>query len=303
MKKILFFSLLALTCINLFAQDWAPVGAKWFYDQQFTFSGDINYILYTSEKDTIVKGQSCRKITKRHDLDCYDRPQIELMFSKSDSVFFYEHTMDSFQLLYCFNAQKNDTWLFMFQEDISGRIDTVHVVVDSIFNTIANAQSLRSLYVTYTIGYENFQYQYSSVIVEKIGDLAYMFNFFPISAFVCDADWSEGIRCYEDPVFGNYHFPEMDPCEYTYIENGINTAEHDNLCIYPNPVVNMLRLDVANSSGKQTIQILNGIGQVQYIDNNFIGEPINIQQLSDGMYFLNFSDKDNIVVKKFVVKH
>ena len=110
MKTFLLLMGLGLMGLSISAQTWAPVGAKWYYDEHFAFSGNVDYILYSSVKDTIVAGQSCHKISKRDDLICYGRPPFELMYESHDSVFFYDQQLAVFQLLYNFNAVKNDSW-------------------------------------------------------------------------------------------------------------------------------------------------------------------------------------------------
>jgi hypothetical protein len=66
MKRIALIVILVLVSITLYGEDFAPVGAEWYYSEQFAFSGDLNYIKFTSEKDTLIYGKNCKKISKRH---------------------------------------------------------------------------------------------------------------------------------------------------------------------------------------------------------------------------------------------
>lgn len=53
-------------------QEFAPVGAEWYYNERFAFSGDVDYIKFTSVKDTVVQGKTCSKIIKRQRLISQD---------------------------------------------------------------------------------------------------------------------------------------------------------------------------------------------------------------------------------------
>jgi len=59
---ILWVLFLIMTSLKNFAQtlDWAPVGAKWYYE--VGDGGGVTYVVYKCEKDTILNGISCRKI-------------------------------------------------------------------------------------------------------------------------------------------------------------------------------------------------------------------------------------------------
>jgi Secretion system C-terminal sorting domain len=301
MKNILTFLLFEIICISVFSQDWAPIGAKWYYDEQFASSGDIDYIKYTSEKDTIVNGQSCRKINKRHDLYCYERPEIELMFSKNDSVFFYDPKLDTFQLLYNFNAIKNDSWFFSFKEVPIGRIDTVNIVVDSIGSMIANTKILKILYVTYTIKFESTSIQYPSRIIEKIGDASFMFRFYPSINIACDMNYTNGIRCYEDPAFGNYHFLSMDSCTYTYKWTEIKSKKINKIIVYPNPSNKTIQIAGLNQAKYYQMSDING----KLIKSDIIlDSQIVIKDLLDGFYILSITDKNGLpILKEKIIKN
>jgi len=293
MKRILVISILGLLWINSFSQDWAPIGTKWYYGEGFAFSRDIDYVLYSSVKDTIVKGQSCRKISKRHDFYCYGRPDFELMYSKNDSVYFYDVQLDTFQLLYNFNAVKNDSWKFRFKDSPSERVDTVCINVDSIGSILVNSKSLKMLYVTYTIRFEDMQQQYQSRIVERIGDLSMMFNFYPSMTMVCDVNYSKGIRCYEDTVLGNYHFTSQDSCTYTYVWVDIKSGIKKKITIYPNPSNDLVRVNGLNQAGYYTIYDLNG----KLIKSDFIKDSqIEIKNLLKGFYTIIIKDNNGLML-------
>ena len=284
MKTLLFIIILGFFGIAVSAQNWAPVGAKWHYDERFAFSGHIDFIRYTSEKDTIFHGQNCRKISKRHDVYCYERPEYELMFDRNDSVFFYDPQLDIFQLLYRFNAVQNDHWSLKIYES-SDRNDTLNIHVDSTGTLLANGQSLKLLYVTYSVQYENTFDEYKSQIVEKFGDLSFMFNFWPFQNVVCDMNLSNGIRCYEDPVFGYYHFQGTDSCEYTI--TGIDPNSKSPISLYPNPAGEIVYILGLTGSVNYQISDLGG----RILESGICTDSkIGIADLCEGVYVLSLTD-------------
>lgn len=198
------------------------MGTSWYYTEKFTFGNEDNedYIKFESVKDTMYAGKNCRKIIKRHEVICNDRPWIEYMYEENGKVYFYDPNFYGFQVLYDFNTNQNDTWT-IFIEDYGDDIDTLLVVVDSTKIVAINGVDLKKLYVTYNFIHESFMNEteqdtmiYQSVIIERIGDLTYMFNYVPEWSAVCDANYSDGLRCYEDSIVGLFETGLADSCDY-----------------------------------------------------------------------------------------
>ena len=292
MKSFLLVFFAFLFSLQIFGQDFAPVGAKWYYDElagMYWSPYDVDYILYTSEKDTIIKGQNCRKLIKRHDLDCYFRPKNEFVFSKHDSVFFYDAKIDTFQLLYNFNASEGDNWSFIYKDYTESGYDTVNVNVDSIGNINANNQVLRLLYVTYTARLSWGISHYQSIIIEKMGDIFFMFNFYQSSNIVCDGNLSRGLRCYEDSNLGSYHFPSMESCAYKHLWTGTKSNKESEIHIYPNPINESIYISGLNQLTNFKIYDINGrvIKSGEIIDSE-----IKTNELIKGIYFLKLHDSN-----------
>ncbi len=152
------------------------------------------------------------KLVKRHLIACNGRPDSEYVFSRNDSVFLYNQDFNEFQVFYDFNSEKGDSWQFRILE-YDQFIDTVNVFVDSTSVSNINGTDLRTFYVTYNIYDENSSYSYSSVLIEGIGDIQYLFNIVPLSSRACDGNYSKGLRCYEDNILGLYSTGIADSCD------------------------------------------------------------------------------------------
>ena len=111
-----------------------------------------------------------------------------------------------------------------------------------------------------------------------------------VDYYVFGADES-GHR-YTQPVFA-----ELDPHHFTMGPNTqtIDENEAESFDVYPNPMNNTLFIN----GNVQTVAIFNAVGQqVLFVEN---ANQINVESLSDGLYFVKVSDRNgNSVVKKIV---
>jgi type IX secretion system substrate protein/VCBS repeat protein len=274
--------------------NFAPVGAEWYYTEKFAFSGDVNYIKFTSEKDTIINGIACKKIVKRHQLDCLGRPAVEFMYSSFDTVYFYDSNLENFQILYVFDAESNDSWQFTYLDEDSDT-DTIQITVDSVSITTINEIDLRTLHVTYNKIDEDAPDSYTSTIIEGIGDVFYMFNYYPFSALACDANWTEGLRCFEDSVIGHYETGIADSCDLEYIWIGVDQiSSKEEVIIFPNPANDIVHIS-GISDFNCTISDISG--KVLISSNE---KSIDISALKPGIYFLRIHSDKNSYSKKII---
>jgi hypothetical protein len=87
---------------------------------------------------------------------------------------------------------------------------------------------------------------------------------------------------------------------------GIEEMLNDNLIVvYPNPTTDFLYINRRTNPMTETIQIFSYTGQLLFEDNNFISKTIDIKKLNltDGLYFLKYSDTKNYAMKKIIVQH
>ena len=286
-----------------FSQNFAPVGASWYYDERFAFSNAIDYIHFQSVKDTIIAGKNCQKITKRHYINCNFRPFDEYVYTQNDTVFFYDSTFNSFQILYDFTASQGDYWKILLKNEFNNT-DTLTVTVDSVSSILINGFNLKVLYVTYTYSNPNAPVQsISSTITERLGDINYMFNWFP-KTFICDNNYSNGLRCYSDNILGQYSTNIADSCNYVYTSvNELNNQK--KLSIYPNPATGYFSFDATTGNFPARITITNSLGEKVYENNHLKSyEKINISQLPTGVYFITVKPENaqQIIYAKLIKK-
>ena len=119
------------------AQDFAPVGAKWVYSTNRDNVGTIHFLEVKSEADTVINGVNCQRIMA--DWSCMMSGEINV-HSSADSVYVYDVVLDTFSLLYAFDAVAGDSWTFLYADNDS-LTDTLTVSIDSNWTELINGVS------------------------------------------------------------------------------------------------------------------------------------------------------------------
>ena len=145
---------------------WAPIGAKWYYDH---YSGAQPYLtVIESIKDTTILNKQCKEL-KSYEIFVNQYLQNSTLYSYWDTlncpsqysyydssiVYLYDDTLNNFYVLYNFNAVTGDTItvrdsLFQGYCPDSGPAHLFQYKIDSTGNTIINGINLRKQYVSAT---------------------------------------------------------------------------------------------------------------------------------------------------------
>lgn len=295
---ILFFSNPAIS------QEFAPIGAKWHYTEKYVGPGDWEneYSLkIIAVKDTIIEGQSC--IELRCDYLCWHPYDVQYVYSSNDSVYFYDQLLDTFKLIYIFNASAGEEWgIPIYGGGPDERID-FRLIIDSVDTRLVNSEELSVQYVTYFCYIFNKEetaidsFWYNSEIIEYIGDISYLFNIPELLLTWCDHNYSNGLRCYEDSFFGLYETGIAPFCDYEYVD--VEEPILDSISFYPNPTQDKIYFTTEISNLKQ-IDIYNVLGQ--RIESYNPEEIIDFSHLKDGVYFLATIAKSNVVTVHKLIK-
>jgi len=297
MKKLLILWIILSNVYLIQGQEFAPIGAKWYYTEYFAFSGDIGYLSIESLKDTVIKEIPCRKLGKNNFLGCTGRGFTEFVYQVDSTIFFYDADLDEFQVLFNLKAEKDSVWYIKIM-DSNQEIDTLSVYVDSTDFIEINSKNLKMFHVTYTGTYHGDTINhYTSQIIETIGDVSYLFNLYPNWAGACDMNYSDGLRCYEDPEFGFYSTGIADSCTFTYdwvATEGIMSNRY-NLIIYPNPTNGQFQIEI-DSKETVTIEIINLLGDIIYSKEFVSNTQVDINGYPNALYFACLK-YNNVVLK------
>lgn len=274
--------------------DWAPIGATWYYSEEFAFSGDQSFAMVTSIGDTIIDGKNCRILEKTKTIGCNLRPYKEYFhLNNSSELFFYDEQFDGFQKLFDFEAKAGDSWNIYLSTELEADItDTVVYVIDSISQVQINGRMLREFHYRQEFTGPYYEGPSTARYIEVIGPTVY---FFPWYIGYCDGNMIGGLRCYEDSEFGHYETGIVDSCDYTYEWLGVKTNNFTNTTVYPNPASFFLTIEFDNPEfvNGQLI-IYDNLGRVVNIVEDIFDSKIDldVRQYEPGIYYFRLLNEE-----------
>ncbi len=286
-----------------FAQDFAPIGAKWHYTENFAFTGDKGYLKIESIKDTLFHEKNCKLLSKTGVLMCSNRIESEIVYSQDSAVYFWDKDFNIFQKLYDFKVVAGSQWSILVKHDLAD-VDTIKVIVDSISTIEILNKTQKVLNVSYSPSYYNYDTHYSSKIVYSIGDFTYLFNFYPYWSGACDFNYSGGLRCYEDSEFGYYSTGIADSCTYTYKWTNIENIKDNQLIVElsPNPTHGKIKI-ISHDNINYKIFLLDDFGRIVKKENFQRETNFDISTYPNGIYFILIQDDKGMTNNRKVIKN
>ncbi|MDP2424626.1 MAG: T9SS type A sorting domain-containing protein [Bacteroidales bacterium] len=288
MKKVVFLIVPLILSLCLNAQDFAPVGALWHYNERSPNSPHHGYMTIRSVEEVMFQGKLCRKLVKVGEYVCMPRPSVEYVYSENGVVYFWDGHFNEFQVLYNFNTPVGGTWTFKVYCIMYHTTDIHTAVVTSKSTVTINNQLLNTMNVTYIWSFS--PPQYNAVIYERLGNVStYMFMYISRLFWSCDYVYAAGLRCYQDPVFGFYTTNPAIPC--TYINTSIAPqGQNPKYQVFPNPAYDLLNI-VGNRDSDLVYQFLDSSGRVCKEGKlPSIENTLDISDLLPGFYLLRLAD-------------
>ena len=281
MKKLILITLLSALTFTLFSQNFAPVGAEWYFGNGPALSADVGYFYYEINSDTIINGKYCTYFD-----DSSNQPLI-FYYESNDSVYWRSENDTKFHMFYNFNASKGDVWTITGGSVVNPSTsisDTFLVSVDTTYSAVYNGVSLKTLEIS-TINAVGNVWLFDGLVVEKFGHLSLHRPWHGLEEINLT-----GLRCYSDSAFGQYTTVSYS-CDSTWMAVGINDLNIHKLKVYPNPASDQLTIDATElnlTSALQTLEIYNLQGQLveQYAitsNNNLI--TVDVSNLNNGVFF------------------
>mgnify|MGYP006299597833 CR=1 FL=1 len=285
------FLLITFQIIPIIAQDFAPIGAEWYYNSSargLAPSGSEYYYLF-SEKDTSINHYDLRKIKRMY---CnYQGDSVEvspyLIHQDGDTVSLYDQDRDRLYKLLVFNASPGDTLLLDVPYHNHYTNDTTYrVIIDTVITESYSGVELDK-YMLEQI--DEFGW-FNGFYLEKVGGYEW---FFPLGkTIIPEADGP--VRCYHDSgVSINF---STRPCDYRLIQS-INNVAYRHYDISPNPASDFT--EVIPDRGFDKIELLNSSGRVLFQTSHSM---LNLSSLPAGIYFVKIYSGNNTIVKKLIKK-
>lgn len=205
--------------MNCHAQtlDWAPIGAKWYYEERYFGSADTGYVKIESIKDTLIKGHWSKmlqlsKVT--YELVApLNYNTVFYTYKSNDSIYLYNTTLNDFQLIYIENLTVGDTLSISWEINTYGNCNYVYVV-DSVSTFVLNGKNIRKT-VWKDIS-NNIRIKYYEGIGGNDIFTLLLYKSSCANGLVIDGTFYN-LRCYEHPVYGLFKFTPVS-CNATYQE-------------------------------------------------------------------------------------
>lgn len=286
--------------VDLTAQEFAPVGAKWTYANLSgynpTIPCDFNG-LYSIEVDsqTTINGKTVNILSHS------EYPEQILIHNDSGRVYFYEN--DSFYLLMDFTLSVGDTMINRLPSNIeffnpacNAFYDTsktiVSVLIGDTFISI-NGDSLLQLSFQTA---ENSAVRYS--ITERMGYL-YGFLPFPYDFQLLGYCCRDELLCYDDSVIFYERDSISQDCDYIVNVPELSLRE---IRVYPNPTTDKLIIDFGGPPKASTMKLFSYSGDLRF-QTSLIGSQLHKIDLKDfeiGIYFLYIESGNRYMINKII---
>jgi hypothetical protein len=275
-KKHLFrfflISILLLSKSNGRAQDtWPPLGAIWHYEVTPGGFGPPpflkSYTTISVVNDTLIQNKDCKKLVKSgHSFNCTDTEKYSYIYTESNQVFWYNTPLDTFSLLFDFDAKPKDTWNVLLKD-----CSTLTVQVDSVDFELVNFDTLTVLYTKWVSSVDS---NLTHKIIQGIGSVEYLFPEYYHCVGPCHGYYFEGLRCYEDTIIGKYE-TALNPCDTVISVSTEEIKNKQKPKLYPNPTTTQLTIE--------NIEI-----PTSFVLTDLLGNKIQSYNLSKGRNSIEF---------------
>jgi hypothetical protein len=282
------------------AQFAAP-GSQWHYTQcTSSFPYSCGPVQVNVVGQTIVNGIPCSNL-QIAPFTCVGFNYLPV-YQSHDTIYRYLYNVNTFTMLYDFNAQPGDTWNIVsnnqFAPPPAPLIDSVLIHIDSVSTIQINNQTRKIFFISYADP-SHVPFSFEGPIVEGIGSL----NFLLPQFYNCDPQTTT-FRCFQDSVVGLYQPNVLIGCDSVIAvgEDEINRGV--KFTVSPNPFTDQLCIHADNYMTKRyAVSIVNAMGVViKKLEKTY---SLNQQQfdlsfLAPGVYFLVVGSDTELVQKKIV---
>ena len=300
MKHLYIFLLAIFITCSAKAQVFAPIGAEWYYTNIESFFGPSQgYEKIRVVGDTVIQGKNCRvlnRILMTTWNGAYTLPNTYLHIS-GDTVFRMAPDT-TFSVLYNFGAQPGYSWVtkeWLWSQN-AGYVD-ITITVDSISTMQHNGHQLRQLHLS--TDHNLLSFGYRGTITETLGGANYMFL---EDYAMSHDDIRVNLRCYSDPVFGNYQADPSIPCTQMISATPENNPVFPHK-IYPNPTAGTVNIEFPSVNHPKTLRIYDALGrQIQQHQVTASQSEILVNLPTEGLYLFLTEIQGQIVFSQKVIR-
>ncbi|MCO6491901.1 MAG: T9SS type A sorting domain-containing protein [Phaeodactylibacter sp.] len=270
-----------LSCLLFFfvhspAQEWAPVGARWYYGTILWWpSPGTGYTTIEVIGETEINGIPVKVLEGA--CGCAQSPMYT--YEEQGRVYLYVEALQEFRLYYDFNLSAGDT-LLTFDDAL---LQEVPVLVESVTTLDWNGRNLNVQNIQYL---EPGYHEWGEQIIEGIGSNRCLNFIYP----ACDPVGGY-IRCYEDPDEGMLMLDNNVPsCTYTFTSAKEEDGGPAGWKIFPNPAGDEITVDFGQPAPHALhLRLLSQFGQAleeRQLPPNTERAGWDVGGLPPGLYFI-----------------
>lgn len=300
MKSFIVFSLMIAT-VQLNAQNFAPLGAKWTYTyaDHLPFSFTYRPCEATVGAIEMFQGRMCSRLDFHPIPPWGAMPHIWTgdtiyLYENNDSVYFWSPYSQQFQLLYDFTADVGSSWVIggLANSD-ENYPDSIVVTIDSTSTLLLNGDTLRVWHHGFSMYYD-----WGMDIIEGIGN-----NGFLIPSWGLFESRVGNLRCFDYPPQAWQFVPY--PCD-TVIFNLIGSTDESGrekmLTVSPNPFTNEISISATGRTGNGILSLFDPKGRLVYREEVSYPGTLELSHLPDGLYVCQFTEDGQTTVIGKIVK-
>lgn len=308
----LFVVLLICPIASSLGQSFAPLGATWVYDYSPMWMGPNllkGQTTYTVTGEQVVEGKMCKVILENLSGTYSQSGEKEnknvknhYLYEEGGKVYLYnKESFLPFNLLYDFNAIKNQSWLIYGSQNACKESEEhlCKVTVDSIGLEKIDNKMLKIQYVSPSKPDKAQYYLFNGgKIINNIGGY---WGFFPSPSGIMDYYDGGPLRCYTDDVNGTIKFGST--CEGKLSVSKEIDQLYNLTVIVDNDKLKITTLETAvldlSIYSAQGMGLYNSVATITNSRYEIAISPTWKQ----GIYFLKIRTKDgNQNIKRFVIQ-
>lgn len=288
-------------------QEWAPIGAEWFYNRPNAFN-QLHYIKFKSVKDTVINDKKSKIINVQNICGSSTDLLNEYFYQEGGEIYYYNKNNKKFHLLYDFSAKVGDTItvhsdVFKPSESFLSYSDTLpffrYVIIEidkiEIFGKQRIRQKVRDIENSEWGFVRPFDMDNYNYIIEGIGSLVYMYG---ASYNVVMEEDPLLLRCYKDKDISYTNPCWQDACDVGLAVN--NFTKSSPIDVFPNPIEN--EINVNSNEQIINIEIFSTAGEKVY-SRNYLYEnstKLSLSFLPNGCYIMHTTTKENNYINKII---
>lgn len=321
--------------INSSAQEFAPVGAKWYYSHSEPYNCSLMTKMESVGTSTI-NDVEC-KVLETKEYFCYELEDdvildsvirsTDYFYKEDDKIYHYDPIVDNFYVLYDLTVYPGDTITVRdttFEDCDDINLHPFYYYCSSFIYTVDSTEIVNvsgyNLKKIHTHSFWRplegrdwgFSYQNEpQPIIENIGSELYWYGDW-IATILGGEIYS--LRCYEDEnlFYRTEYWPEPYPCDSipAYTTTSIMKNDFvDKICISPNPFTTSTTfVYILPAPSQVTLSIFNSYGeQVQqeqeYQQSGKQSIGWDAKEMPAGMYFYRLEAGEQVVKGKLLLMH